>query len=142
MERGLASLLGARDNNETGVNPGRGLTFLPWWRSARANSVEMVLFPTPPFPERTRMICRTPARFPGSGEKQSELGCLREREREKDKGTSGRSSRSPRSVSVSLLSEVEQLKARAHVNAHLLYIFKLPANFNRHRGNDRAVYHS
>lgn len=73
MERSLASLLGARDNNETGVNPGRGLTFLPWWRRARANSVEMVLFPTPPFPERTRMICRTPARFPGSGEKQ-ELG--------------------------------------------------------------------
>jgi hypothetical protein len=127
VERSLPSLLGARDNNETGVNPGPGLTFLPWWRRARANSVEMVLFPTPPFPERTRMMCRTPARFPGSGEKQ-ELGCLRERQRQRH---AGRSSRSPRPVSASLLSEVEQLKARAHVNAH----FKLPANFNRHRGN-------
>lgn len=65
------------------VNSGQGLTFLPWWRSARANSVEMVLFPTPPFPERTRMICRTPARFPGSGEKQ-ELACPGDRQR---KGT-------------------------------------------------------
>lgn len=45
------------------------LTFLPAWRRARASSVEMVLFPTPPFPERTRMICRTPARFPGSAQK-------------------------------------------------------------------------
>lgn len=43
------------------------LTFLPAWRRARASSVEMVLFPTPPFPERTRTMCRTPARFPGSG---------------------------------------------------------------------------
>lgn len=46
------------------------LTFLPAWRRAKASSVEMVLFPTPPFPERTRMMCRTPARFPGSGQKK------------------------------------------------------------------------
>lgn len=45
------------------------LTFLPAWRRARASSVEMVLFPTPPFPERTRMICWMPARFPGSAQK-------------------------------------------------------------------------
>lgn len=99
MERSLSSLLGARDNNETRVNPGRDLTFLPWWRSARANSVEMVLFPTPPFPERTRMICRTLARFPGSGKKQ-ELGFPGKRQRQRHRG---RSSRSPRSVSVSLV---------------------------------------
>lgn len=45
------------------------LTFLPAWRRASASSVEMVLFPTPPFPERTRTMCWTPARFPGSGRK-------------------------------------------------------------------------
>lgn len=97
MERSLSSLSGARNNNKIRVNPDRGLTFLPWWRSARANSVEMVLFPTPPFPERTRIMCRTPARFPGSGEKQ-ELGFPGEPQRHR-----GRSSRSPRSVSVSLV---------------------------------------
>lgn len=53
---------------------GRALTFLPAWRRARASSVEMVLFPTPPFPERTRMMCLMPARFPGSGEKHDREG--------------------------------------------------------------------
>lgn len=47
---------------------------MPAWRRARASSVEMVLFPTPPFPERTRMMCRTPARFPGSSQKDNRGG--------------------------------------------------------------------
>lgn len=38
---------------------------MPAWRRAKASSAEMVLFPTPPFPESTRRMCRTPARFPG-----------------------------------------------------------------------------
>lgn len=57
------------------------LTFLPAWRRAKASSVEMVLFPTPPFPERTRMMCWTPARFPassrkGGGQRTSAPGAL------------------------------------------------------------------
>lgn len=40
------------------------LTFLPACLRARANSVVMVLFPTPPFPDRTNTTCRTWAMFP------------------------------------------------------------------------------
>lgn len=40
------------------------LTFLPACLKARANSVVMVLFPTPPFPDKTNITCRTWAMFP------------------------------------------------------------------------------
>lgn len=39
------------------------LTFLPACLRARANSAVMVLFPTPPFPDRTNTTCRTWAMF-------------------------------------------------------------------------------
>lgn len=40
------------------------LTFFPACLRASANSVVMVLFPTPPFPDRTNTTCRTWAMFP------------------------------------------------------------------------------
>lgn len=40
------------------------LTFFPACLKARANSVVMVLFPTPPFPDSTRTTCFTSARLP------------------------------------------------------------------------------
>lgn len=41
-----------------------GLTFLPACLRAKASSVVIVLFPTPPFPDRTNTTWRTWARLP------------------------------------------------------------------------------
>lgn len=48
------------------------LTFLPACRRASANSVVMVLLPTPPLPDSTNTTCLTWARFASHVEQRRE----------------------------------------------------------------------
>lgn len=59
-----------------GEAPWGPCTFLPAWRRASASSAEIVLFPTPPFPERMRMTRGLPARPPSSGGERGLCVCV------------------------------------------------------------------
>lgn len=63
--------------------PGSELTFFPALTRARANCVETVLLPTPPFPESTKILClMRPIRSTISAEMESasELSCTSPRQ--------------------------------------------------------------